>query len=81
MIGGDKGYYVNLAKTTLKRKGCHDATIKKANIKGKDAKKNRWLSIMRSPYARVFAHRNRRVRYRGLQKVLGIRALAFNLKE
>ena len=72
---------MNPAKTTLKRKGCHDATIKKANRKGKDAKKDRWLSAMRSPYERVFAYRNRRVRYRGLQKVqLGIRALTFNLK-
>ena len=74
-----KGYCVNPAKTTIKRKGCHDATIKK----GKDAKKDGWLSAMRSPYERVFAHRNRRVRYRGLQKVQfqpGIRTLTFNLK-
>ncbi len=40
-----------------------------------------WLSAMRSPYERVFAHRNRRVRYKGLKQVqLGIRALTFNLK-
>ncbi len=83
VIRGDKGYCVNPAKTTLKRKGCHDATIKKATMKGKDAKKDGWLSAMRSPYEPVFAHRNRRVRYRGLQKVQfqpGIRALTFNLK-
>ena len=70
---------MNPAKTTLRRKGCHDATIRK----GKDAKKDRWLSAMRSPYEHVFAHRNRRVRYRGLKKVqfqVGIRALTFNLK-
>ncbi len=38
---------------------------------------------MRSPYERVFAHRNRWVDYRGLQKVqsqVGIRALTFNRK-
>lgn len=38
---------------------------------------------MRSPYERVFAHRNKRVSYRGLKKVqlqVGIRALVFNLK-
>ncbi len=83
VIRGDKGYCVNPAKTTLKHKGCHDATIKKANMKGKDAKKDGWLSAMRSPYERVFAHRNRRVRYRGLKKVqfqVGIRTLTFNLK-
>ena len=81
MIRGDKGYCVNPAKTTLKRKGCHDATIKKANMKGKDAKKDPWLSAMRSPHERVFSHRNRCVRYRGLKKMqLGIRALTFNLR-
>ena len=82
-VFGDKGYCVDPAKTTLKRKGCHDATIKKTNMKGKDRRKDGWLSAMRSPYERVFAHRNKRVRYRGLEKVqfqVGIRALAFNLK-
>ena len=38
-------------------------------MKGKDTEKDRWISKMRSPYERVFAHRNRRVRYRGLEKV------------
>ena len=52
-------------------------------MKGKDYRKDSWLSAMRSPYERVFAHRNKRVRYRGLKKVqfqVGIRALVFNLK-
>ena len=82
-VFGDKGYCVDPAKTTLKRKGCHDATIKKTTMKGKDRRKDGWLSAMRSPYERVFAHRNKRVRYRGLEKVqfqVGIRALTFNLK-
>ena len=82
-VFADKGYCVNPAKSTLKRKNCHDATIKKNNMKGKDRRKDGWLSAMRSPYERVFAHRNRRVRYRGLEKVqfqVGIRALTFNLK-
>ena len=82
-VFGDKGYCVRPAQRTLKRKGCHDATIKKNNMKGKDRRKDGWLSAMRSPYERVFAHRNRRVRYRSLEKVqfqVGIRALVFNLK-
>ena len=52
-------------------------------MKGKDKAKDRWLSGIRSPYERVFAHRNKRVRYRGLAKVqfqVGARALCFNLK-
>lgn len=82
-VFGDKGYCVRPAQRILKRKGCHDATIKKNNMKGKDRRKDGWLSAMRSPYERVFAHRNKRVRYRGLKKVqfqVGIRALVFNLK-
>lgn len=82
-VYGDKGYCVNPAKMTLKRKDCHNATIKKANMKDKNRQKDRWLSSIRSPYERVFAHRNRKVRYRGLKKVqfqVGIRALVFNLK-
>ncbi len=82
-VFGDKGYCVHPAQRTLKRKCCHNATIKKNNMKGKDHRKDGWLSAMRSPYERVFAHRNQRVRYRGLEKVqfqVGIRALVFNLK-
>ena len=82
-VFGDKGYCIRPAQEILKRRGCHDATIKKNNMKGKDRRKDGWLSAMRSPYERVFAHRNRRVRYRGLAKVqfqVGIRALVFNLK-
>jgi len=82
-VFGDKGYCIDPAQRILKRKGCHDATIKKNNMKGKDRRKDGWLSAMRSPYERVFAHRNKRVRYRGLKKVqfqVGIRALTFNLK-
>lgn len=82
-VFGDKGYCIDPAQRTLKRKGCHDATIKKNNMKGKDRRKDGWLSAMRSPYERVFAHRNKRVRYRGLEKVqfqVGVRALVFNLK-
>ena len=82
-VFGDKGFCVRPAQRTLKRKGCHDATIKKNNMKGKDRRKDGWLSAMRSPYERVFAHRNKRVRYRGLEKVqfqVGIRAFVFNLR-
>ena len=82
-VYGDKGYCVNPATETLKQQGCHDATIRKNNMEGKNKDKDRWLSAIRSPYERVFAHRNKRVRYRGLEKVqfqVGIRALTFNLK-
>lgn len=34
-VYADKGYCVNPAKDMLKRKACHNATIKKNNMKGK----------------------------------------------
>ena len=52
-------------------------------MKDKNRQKDRWLSSIRSPYERVFAHCNKKVRYRGLKKVqfqVGIRGLVFNLK-
>lgn len=82
-VYADKGYCVSPAQVTLKKNGCHNGTIKKNNMKGKDKDKDRWLSGIRSPYERVFAHRSKRVRYKSLAKVqfqVGIRALCFNLK-
>jgi transposase, IS5 family len=57
-----KGTVFSWPKETFKRQGCHNATIKKNNMKGKDRRKDGWLSAMRSLYERVFAHRNKRVR-------------------
>ena len=71
------------AQSTLKRNGCHDATIKKTNMKDKKRDKDRWISAIRSPYERVFSGQNKRVRYKGLKKVrlqAGLCALVFNLK-
>jgi len=48
-VYGDKGYCVNPAQSTLKRNGCHNATIKKLNMKGKNKDKDRWISGIRSP--------------------------------
>ncbi|WP_295628972.1 transposase [uncultured Nitrosomonas sp.] len=62
------------------RFGC---TRARTNTEEKNRDKDRWLSAIRAPYERVFAHRNKKVRYRGLVKVqfqVGIRALVFNLK-
>jgi IS5 family transposase len=82
-VYAEKGYDLNPVKTTLKKKGCHNAILKKNNMKKKIPKIDRWLSAIRAPHERVFAHRNKKVRYRGLVKVqfqVGIRALVFNLK-
>ena len=82
-VYGDKGYCIEPAVKTIARNGCHNATIKKNNMTGKDRDKDRWLSAIRSPYERVFSKRNRKVRYRGHAKVqfqVGINALTFNFK-
>lgn len=55
-----KDYGLNSVKIILKRKDCHDATIKKNNMKEKNCDKNRWLSAIRAPYVRVLAHRNKK---------------------
>ncbi len=46
VVYADKGYGLNPVKITLKRKGCHDATIKKNNMKEKNRDKDRWLSAI-----------------------------------
>ena len=56
----DKGYGLNPVKDTLKRKGCHDATIKKNNMREKNRDKDRWLSAIRALYEHVLAHRNKK---------------------
>jgi len=43
-VYADKGYCVSPAKITLKRNGCHNATIKKNNMVGKNKDKDRWIS-------------------------------------
>lgn len=82
-VFGDKGYCVEPAQDTIKKKGCHDATIKKNNMIGKDTRKDYWLSQMRSPYERVFSKRSNRVRYRSVTKVqfqATMNALVHNFK-
>ena len=82
-VFGDKGFCTSDAQRVLKNKGCHDATIKKNNMKGKDRDKDRWLTKMRCPYERIFSQKRRRVGYRGIAKnqFSGfMEALSFNLK-
>ena len=42
--------------------------VKRNNMKEKNRKKDHWLSAIRVPYERVFAHRNKKVRYYGSGK-------------
>ena len=82
-VYGDKGYCTAPAQQALRRKGCHNATIKKRNMLGKDADKDRWISAMRMPYERVFSKRSNQLRYRSQAKVqfqVAMNAVAHNLR-
>ena len=79
----DKAYCVKPARQAVAKRGCHLAAIKKNNMKDKNKDKDRWYSKIRAPYERVFAHQNKRVRYRGVAKnqfAAFMQAICFNLK-
>ena len=82
-VYGDKGYCLKPARQEILRRGCHDATIKKNNMKSKHKDLDRWHTRCRSPYERVFSKLNHRVRYRGIAKnqfTAFFQAICFNLK-
>ncbi len=82
-VFGDKGYCTQPAQAAPKRKGCHNATIKKRNMKGKDADRDRRYAHLRMPCERVFSKRSNRVRYKGQAKVrfqVAMQAIGHNLK-
>lgn len=68
LVVGDKAYCTQRVSRALARRGCHDGTIKKNNMKGKDRSKDKWLTFLRSPYERVFSQLNHRTNYVGLAK-------------
>lgn len=82
-VFGDKGYCTKDSTTSIKKKGLHDCTIKKNNMKNKNKDKDRWISQMRSPYERVFSKMSKRVKYRGVEKnqfAFFMDAIAHNFK-
>ncbi len=82
-IYGDKGYCTAPARKAAARRGCYLAAIKRNNMKDKNKDLDRWVTKIRSPYERVFSQRNKRVRYRGVEKnqfAAFFSAIAFNLK-
>lgn len=82
-VYGDKGYCGSKASKTIRAKGCHDATIKRNNMKIKNKDLDRWHTRLRSPYERVFSKMNHRVRYKGVAKnqfTAFMAAITHNLK-
>ena len=82
-VYGDKGYCIAPARQTIKARGCHDATIKKNNMKAKNKDLDKWLTKIRAPYERIFSQLNHRLRYRGVSKNQFwsfMNAISFNIK-
>lgn len=67
-VFADKGYCTKDAAQTMLENGCHNAAIKKNNMKGKNKDLDHWYSKMRAPYERVFSKTAKRVRYKGVMK-------------
>lgn len=79
----DKGYCTKKAHKIARANNNELVAIKKNNMKGKNFDEDRWNSHLRMPYERVFAHRNRRVKYCGIAKnqfSAFMRAITFNIK-
>ena len=82
-IYGDKGYCGKKSQQAAAKRRCHLAAIKKNNMLNKNKDQDRWYSKIRAPYERVFSQRNKRVRYRGIEKnqfAVFMNAICFNLK-
>lgn len=83
MVFGDKAYCLKEAQKAMKQHNCHSGAILKNNMKGKDFRKDRWLTSVRMPYESTFATLPKFTRFRCLNKnkFLGFfQALGFNLK-
>jgi len=82
-IYGDKGYCTAPARQAAAQRSCHLAAIQRNNMKSKNRDRDRWYTHLRAPYERVFSHRPKRVRYRGVAKnqfAAFLQAMVFNLK-
>jgi IS5 family transposase len=83
MVAADKAYCTKEAQAVIKARGCHSGAILKNNMKGKDPKKDTFLTRLRMPYEGTFSKMDKRVRYRGLAKAqfqCTMQALTFNFK-
>jgi IS5 family transposase len=82
-IYADKGYCTSHAKSTSARKGVHLCAVKKNNMKCKNFDLDKYYTMIRSPFERVFSKDNKRLRYLGVAKnqfAEFMHAICFNLK-
>lgn len=84
MVFADKGYCGEKAQTILKKNQCHSGAILRNNMKGKDFRKDAWLTKVRMPFEGVFSKFNKKTRYKGLQKVqfqVAMQSIVHNLRK
>ena len=82
-ILADKAYSVSNAQKTIKSNFCKSGVILKNNMKGKDRRRDKWLTQIRSPFENTFSKLSKKSRYRGTAKnqMQGfLEAIAFNTK-
>jgi IS5 family transposase len=82
-IYADKGYCTSHAKSASARKGVHLCAVKKNNMKWKKFDLDKYYTMIRSPFERVFSKDNKRLRYLGVAKnqfAEFMHAICFNLK-
>ena len=82
-IYADKGYCTATARIAAARKGVHLCAVKKNNMKGKNFDLDRYYTKIRSPFERVFAQDNKRLRYLSIAKnqfAEFMNAICFNLR-
>lgn len=83
MVFADKGYCGKEAHVVMEKRGCISKAILKNNMKGKNFKRDGWISKKRMPLKRVFSKQTKKARYRGIAKnqfQAFMQALAHNFK-
>jgi len=83
MVLADKAYSIKSAQNTLKANLCHSGAIMKNNMRGKNRKKDKWLTRLRSPFENTFSKLFKKSRYRGIAKnqmQAFLEAIVFNIK-
>lgn len=82
-VYADKGYCTAPAVLAAASKGIHLCAIKKNNMQGKNFDLDKYYTMIRSPFERVFSQDNKRVRYIGIAKnqfAEFMNGLCFNLR-
>jgi IS5 family transposase len=82
-VYADKGYCTKSTRIAAVAKNVHLCAVKKDNMQGKNFDLDKYYTKIRSPFERVFAHDNKRLRYMRIAKnqfAEFMNAICFNLR-